>query len=100
MPAAVARRAAAGRACLSVFPSVAVAWWPRARALTQRFPPVPHADMELGIYDSWFNPIVSTVPSLIPDAFIYLRARPGTCHKRMKGRSRSEEVGVSAVLRL
>lgn len=52
-------------------------------------------EMEISIYDSWFDPVVSSLPGLIPDAFIYLRASPDTCHKRMMLRKRSEEGGVS-----
>lgn len=52
-------------------------------------------EMEISIYDSWFDPVVSFLPGLIPDAFIYLRASPDTCHKRMSLRMRAEEGGVS-----
>lgn len=52
-------------------------------------------EMEISIYDSWFDPVVSCLPGLIPDGFIYLRASPDTCHKRMKLRRRAEEGGVS-----
>ncbi|KAK4741053.1 hypothetical protein SAY87_024641 [Trapa incisa] len=52
-------------------------------------------EMELNIYDSWFDPVVSSLPGLIPDGFIYLRASPDTCHQRMKLRKRAEEGGVS-----
>ncbi|EES03967.1 hypothetical protein BDA96_03G402400 [Sorghum bicolor] len=52
-------------------------------------------EMEISIYDSWFDPVVSSLPGLIPDAFIYLRASPDTCHKRMMVRKRSEEGGVT-----
>ncbi|KAJ9145962.1 hypothetical protein P3X46_028287 [Hevea brasiliensis] len=52
-------------------------------------------EMEISIYDSWFDPVVSVLPGLIPDGFIYLRASPDTCHKRMKLRRRAEEGGVS-----
>ncbi|XVF30051.1 hypothetical protein REPUB_Repub16aG0024100 [Reevesia pubescens] len=52
-------------------------------------------EMEISIYDSWFDPVVSCLPGLIPDAFIYLRASPDTCHKRMMLRKRAEEGGVS-----
>ncbi|MED6199742.1 hypothetical protein PIB30_078793 [Stylosanthes scabra] len=52
-------------------------------------------EMEISIYDSWFDPVVSSLPGLIPDGFIYLRASPDTCHKRMKLRKRAEEGGVS-----
>ncbi|CAI9114839.1 OLC1v1015648C1 [Oldenlandia corymbosa var. corymbosa] len=52
-------------------------------------------EMELNIYDSWFDPVVAALPGLIPDAFIYLRASPDTCHRRMVSRNREEEGGVS-----
>uniref|UniRef100_A0A2P2JLE1 Uncharacterized protein MANES_18G103500 n=1 Tax=Rhizophora mucronata TaxID=61149 RepID=A0A2P2JLE1_RHIMU len=52
-------------------------------------------EMEISIYDSWFDPVVSVLPGLIPDGFIYLRASPDTCHQRMKLRKRAEEGGVS-----
>lgn len=53
------------------------------------------SEMEISIYDSWFDPVVSSLPGLVPDAFIYLRASPDTCHKRMMHRKRAEEGGVS-----
>ncbi|CAL4953462.1 unnamed protein product [Urochloa decumbens] len=52
-------------------------------------------EMEISIYDSWFDPVVSSLPGLIPDGFIYLRASPDTCHKRLMVRKRSEEGGVT-----
>ncbi|XP_020584440.1 uncharacterized protein LOC110027384 [Phalaenopsis equestris] len=52
-------------------------------------------EMEISIYDSWFDPVVSCLPGLIPDGFIYLRASPDTCHKRMMLRKREEEGGVT-----
>ncbi|KAJ8445190.1 hypothetical protein Cgig2_029562 [Carnegiea gigantea] len=52
-------------------------------------------EMEISIYESWFDPVVSCLPGLIPDGFIYLRATPDTCHKRMMLRKRAEEGGVS-----
>ncbi|KZV40887.1 P-loop containing nucleoside triphosphate hydrolases superfamily protein isoform 1 [Dorcoceras hygrometricum] len=52
-------------------------------------------EMEISIYESWFDPVVSSLPGLIPDGFIYLRASPDTCHKRMMLRKRAEEGGVS-----
>ncbi|XP_058087268.1 uncharacterized protein LOC131234426 [Magnolia sinica] len=52
-------------------------------------------EMEISIYDSWFDPVVSCMPGLIPDGFIYLRASPDTCHKRLKLRKREEEGGVT-----
>ncbi|KAI4321194.1 hypothetical protein MLD38_034606 [Melastoma candidum] len=52
-------------------------------------------EMEISIYDSWFDPVVSCLPGLIPDGFIYLRANPDTCHKRMMLRKRAEEGGVT-----
>lgn len=53
------------------------------------------SEMEISIYDSWFDPVVSSLPGLVPDGFIYLRASPDTCHKRMMMRKREEESGVS-----
>nr|XP_017178807.1 uncharacterized protein LOC103401315 isoform X2 [Malus domestica] len=52
-------------------------------------------EMEISIYDSWFDPVVSSLPGLVPDGFIYLRASPDTCHQRMKLRKRAEEDQVS-----
>ncbi|XP_042434281.1 uncharacterized protein LOC122020425 [Zingiber officinale] len=52
-------------------------------------------EMEISIYDSWFDPVVSCLPGLVPDGFIYLRASPDTCHKRMIMRKRAEELSVS-----
>eukprot|EP00271_Cylindrocystis_brebissonii_P018611 TRINITY_DN5365_c0_g3_i1.p1 TRINITY_DN5365_c0_g3~~TRINITY_DN5365_c0_g3_i1.p1 ORF type:complete len:932 (+),score=112.73 TRINITY_DN5365_c0_g3_i1:202-2997(+) len=52
-------------------------------------------NMELCIYDSWFDPMVSALPGLVPDAFIYLRANPTTCHKRLQRRARGEEGTVT-----
>lgn len=52
-------------------------------------------EMEISIYDSWFDPVLSCLPGLVPDGFIYLRASPDTCHKRMKLRRRTEEGGVT-----
>ncbi|KAL5973589.1 hypothetical protein ACLOJK_030242 [Asimina triloba] len=52
-------------------------------------------EMEISIYDSWFDPVVSCMPGLIPDGFIYLRASPDTCHNRLKLRKRAEEGGVT-----
>ena len=51
--------------------------------------------MELSIYDSWFDPVVSILPGLVPDGFIYLRASPDTCHRRLQLRKRVEENNVS-----
>ncbi|GAX83700.1 hypothetical protein CEUSTIGMA_g11125.t1 [Chlamydomonas eustigma] len=48
-------------------------------------------DTELAIYDSWFEPVLNTFPTLIPNGFIYLRAEADTCFRRMKRRSRNEE---------
>lgn len=53
------------------------------------------SEMEISIYDSWFNPVVSELPGLVPDAFIYLRASPDTCMQRLHSRKRPEENGVS-----
>jgi len=50
------------------------------------------SDVEINIYDSWFDPIVSALPGLVPDGFIYLRADPETCYKRLLQRARDEEI--------
>lgn len=54
-------------------------------------------EMEISIYDSWFDPVVSTLPGLIPDGFIYLRASPDSCHKRMMLRRRAKEGRVHPI---
>lgn len=51
--------------------------------------------MEISIYDSWFDPVVSALPGLVPDAFIYMRASPDTCHRRLQMRKRPEEQTVT-----
>ncbi|KAJ9513220.1 hypothetical protein QJQ45_029519 [Haematococcus lacustris] len=48
-------------------------------------------DTELSIYDAWFDPVLTTLPTLVPHAFIYLRAQPETCHARLLRRGRQEE---------
>eukprot|EP00850_Spirogloea_muscicola_P008875 SM000048S16587 [mRNA] locus=s48:664225:666559:+ [translate_table: standard] len=53
------------------------------------------SEMELSIYDSWFDPFVASLPGLVPDAFIYLRAEPAICQQRLNRRSRTEEGTVS-----
>ena len=50
--------------------------------------------MELSIYGEWFEYLLNDKPSLVPDGFIYLRAKPATCFNRMAKRNRSEEAGV------
>ena len=52
-------------------------------------------EMEISIYDCWFDDVVSALPGVVPDGFIYLTAIPDTCHKRMMLRKRAEEGGVS-----
>eukprot|EP01018_Ginkgo_biloba_P009684 Gb_04620 [translate_table: standard] len=52
-------------------------------------------EMEISIYDSWFDPVVSVLPGLVPDGFIYLRASPDTCHRRLQLRKRAEENSVT-----
>ena len=52
-------------------------------------------DLEVAVYDSWYDPIVSVLPGLVPDGFIYLRADPSTCYSRLTERARSEETGVT-----
>ncbi|KAK9843834.1 hypothetical protein WJX81_008356 [Elliptochloris bilobata] len=52
-------------------------------------------DMELAVYDSWFDPMVAQLPGVVPDGFVYLHASPETCARRMASRGRAEEGGVS-----
>lgn len=52
-------------------------------------------DEQLELYDSWFNPMLQEVPGLIPDGFIYLRAEPDTCMRRLLNRARQEELTVT-----
>ncbi|KAG1677372.1 hypothetical protein FOA52_010751 [Chlamydomonas sp. UWO 241] len=52
------------------------------------------SDTELAVYDSWFDPMLKTLPTLVPNGFIYLRANPDTCFRRMTKRSRNEEASV------
>lgn len=50
--------------------------------------------LERGVYNTWFEDVVSALPNLIPDAFIYLRTDPSVCFERLKERARSEEACV------
>ncbi|KAF5843905.1 Deoxynucleoside kinase-domain-containing protein [Dunaliella salina] len=51
-------------------------------------------DTELSIYDAWFDPVLNTLPTLVPNGFVYLRAQPEVCHQRLKRRARQEETTV------
>ena len=51
-------------------------------------------DMEVKLYEAWFDPVVATLPNLVPHVIVYLRASPETCMDRLKGRGRSEETGI------
>ena len=51
-------------------------------------------DLELQLYDSWFSMEISHDRQLAPYGFIYLKAQPETCIKRLRARNRSEESGV------
>jgi len=52
-------------------------------------------DMEMTVYDQWFDHVVESNAQLVPNGFIYLRAEPNTCHTRLNGRGRNEESSVS-----
>jgi hypothetical protein len=39
--------------------------------------------------------MVAQLPGVVPDGFVYLHASPETCARRMAGRGRAEEGGVS-----
>ncbi|KAL2631059.1 hypothetical protein R1flu_015745 [Riccia fluitans] len=45
-------------------------------------------------YDSWYKAVVTSLPNILADSFIYLRASPSVCYHRLKTRARSEEAGV------
>ena len=50
-------------------------------------------NMEFHLYNCWFDALGDE--SLVPDAFVYLRASPETCKRRLAFRSRGEESGVT-----
>ena len=50
-------------------------------------------DMEFRLYNCWFDALADE--TLVPNAFIYLRASPETCKRRLCFRSRGEEEGVT-----
>eukprot|EP00238_Polyblepharides_amylifera_P012662 CAMPEP_0196589110 /NCGR_PEP_ID=MMETSP1081-20130531/62720_1 /TAXON_ID=36882 /ORGANISM="Pyramimonas amylifera, Strain CCMP720" /LENGTH=602 /DNA_ID=CAMNT_0041911827 /DNA_START=159 /DNA_END=1967 /DNA_ORIENTATION=+ len=52
-------------------------------------------DMEMTVYDQWFDHVLDTNKQLIPNGFIYLQAEPDICHTRLHGRGRFEESSVS-----
>jgi Deoxynucleoside kinase len=52
------------------------------------------SDVELEVYDSFFDPCLERTAELVPDAFVYLQTKPETCARRMAGRARSEEAAV------
>ena len=52
------------------------------------------SELELKLYDSWFNPMLGLNPNLTPDGFVYLKTQPDTCLRRLKHRNRSEEAGI------
>jgi deoxyadenosine/deoxycytidine kinase len=52
------------------------------------------SELQRDVYLSSIKPIIKSVPSLQPDAFVYLRAKPQTCYDRLLQRSREEENGV------
>ncbi|PRW45341.1 deoxycytidine kinase [Chlorella sorokiniana] len=49
------------------------------------------ADFEVSVYNQIFDDHLNNDLQLIPDGFVYLRARPDVCWQRMQRRSRSEE---------
>mmetsp|Transcript_2561 Transcript_2561/g.8297 ORF Transcript_2561/g.8297 Transcript_2561/m.8297 type:complete len:277 (+) Transcript_2561:316-1146(+) len=54
------------------------------------------SDLDLSLYHAWYSPMLKEFPSLTPDGFVYLRASPTTCLRRLKKRARGEETGVDA----
>lgn len=53
------------------------------------------SQLELKLYDSWFNPMLQMNPHLMPDGFVYLQTSPETCMRRLRKRNRSEEGGIA-----
>jgi len=51
-------------------------------------------DMEVTLYNEWFNPVLATLPNLVPDVIVYLRASPEACMARLRKRSREEESNI------
>ncbi|OUS42048.1 P-loop containing nucleoside triphosphate hydrolase protein [Ostreococcus tauri] len=52
------------------------------------------SELEYSLYQAWYWPIMKTSPTLIPHGFIYLRAAPETCFRRLQFRARGEELDV------
>ncbi|KAI7842119.1 hypothetical protein COHA_004312 [Chlorella ohadii] len=52
------------------------------------------ADFEVSVYNQIFDDHLNNDLQLIPDGFVYLRARPDVCLQRLKRRSRSEEASI------
>ena len=53
------------------------------------------SDLELSLFNAWYDPMVAACPNLKPEGFVYLRTSPETCHRRLRRRARGEETGVS-----
>lgn len=53
------------------------------------------SSLEMGLYESTFDSLLDTTPNVVPDGFIYLRAKPETCLSRLERRGRVEEGGIS-----
>lgn len=51
-------------------------------------------ELEYGLYEAWFDPMIKNFPTLVPDGFVYLRADPETCMRRLRRRARCEELDV------
>jgi len=52
------------------------------------------SDMELALFNSWYDPMVQVSPNLVPEGFIYLQTTAATCMRRLKQRARGEETGI------
>jgi hypothetical protein len=53
------------------------------------------SNVELQVYDSWFNPLLQMQPELIPNGFVYLKTNAETCARRIEMRQRSEEAKIA-----
>lgn len=52
-------------------------------------------EMEFELLTSYFSPLCKKFPQIVPNGFIYLRADPETCYRRLQGRAREAENTVS-----
>mmetsp|Transcript_7605 Transcript_7605/g.27838 ORF Transcript_7605/g.27838 Transcript_7605/m.27838 type:complete len:234 (-) Transcript_7605:3228-3929(-) len=54
------------------------------------------SELEGDLYNAWLSPMIKALPTLVPDGFIYLRAQPDVCMRRLQQRARGEEWNVTS----